>query len=230
MWVVEEGVDVSRFDTAELAHGVDQKLVVTGSGQLAQQHRTRMPPPAPPRKAVGGGGHNGSLRRGACLQVGMPARFLSAVLEMLRRMSPLTLTEIERVIRSSWGADTSPPEMNPRWDPEHPAKGQCGVTALVVNHLFGGDLVRGEVLAAGQWTDYHWWNRLASGVEIDLTGDQFRGAETVVDGTTVPRPRSISQLRHQYEVLRARVPATLDLEPRSTNEAANPGFSTAHFT
>lgn len=110
--------------------------------------------------------------------------------------------------------------MTPRWQPENPAKGQCGVTALVVNDLLGGDLVRGEVYVAGQWSDYHWWNRLESGVEIDLTREQFRRGETVVGGTTVVRPPSISRLREEYELLRARTWAALDLQPAGLNPVA----------
>ena len=53
-----------------------------------------------------------------------------------------TLAGIEGIIRSSWGADTCPPDAhNPVWDPANPARGQCGDTALVVHDLLGGDLV-----------------------------------------------------------------------------------------
>lgn len=120
-------------------------------------------------------------------------------------MTPLLLSDIEYAVRSSWGADTCTPEFRARWTPENPARDQCGVTAMVVNDLLGGELLRGEVLMDGQRTDYHWWNRLGLGVEIDLTREQFGPEETVTAGTAIARPPRIERLREEYELLRTRV-------------------------
>ncbi|MHA4819678.1 YunG family protein [Streptomyces aculeolatus] len=120
-------------------------------------------------------------------------------------MTPLLLSDIERAVRSSWGADTCTPEFRARWTSENPARDQCGVTAMVVNDLLGGELLRGEVLVGGQRTDYHWWNRLGLGVEIDLTREQFGPEETVTAGTAMARPPRIERLREEYELLRTRV-------------------------
>ncbi|MEW2167324.1 hypothetical protein AB0912_30640 [Streptomyces sp. NPDC007084] len=120
-------------------------------------------------------------------------------------MIPLMLTDVEAAIRSSWGADTFPPDASSDWNPDNPARGQCGVTAMVVNDLLGGELLRGEVLVNGVRTDYHWWNRLGQGVEIDLTREQFRPEEVVTAGVVVPRPPSFTRLRAEYELLRSRV-------------------------
>jgi hypothetical protein len=62
------------------------------------------------------------------------------------------------------------------------------VTALVLNDLFGGDLVLGEVHVAGERTGVHYWNRFGTGLEVDLTRDQFRPEEEVADGQVVRRP------------------------------------------
>lgn len=120
-------------------------------------------------------------------------------------MTPLLLSDIEYAVRSSWGADTCTPEFRARWTPENPARDQCGVTAMVVNDLLGGELLRGEVLVDGQRTDYHWWNRLGLGVEIDLTREQFGPEETVTAVTAIARPPRIERLREEYELLRTRV-------------------------
>ncbi|WP_407562058.1 hypothetical protein [Streptomyces sp. 184] len=120
-------------------------------------------------------------------------------------MTPLLLTDIERAVRSSWGADTCTPEFRARWTPANPARDQCGVTAMVLNDLLGGELVRGEVLVDGQRTDYHWWNRLGTGVEIDLPREQFDPHETVTEGVVVARPPVPGRLREEYELLRSRV-------------------------
>ncbi|WP_424888680.1 YunG family protein [Streptomyces sp. XH2] len=120
-------------------------------------------------------------------------------------MTPRLLTDIEKALRSSWGADTCTPECRSQWNSANPARDQCGVTALVLNDLLGGDLVRGEVRVGGARTDFHWWNRLGEGVEIDLTREQFGPEEIVTAGVVIPRPPEIKRLREEYELLRARV-------------------------
>ncbi|MEU9359198.1 hypothetical protein AB0D35_13995 [Streptomyces sp. NPDC048301] len=133
-------------------------------------------------------------------------------------MEPLLLTDIEAAVRASWGADTTTPEYRDRWKPDNPARDQCGVTAMVLNDLLGGELIRGEVLVDGVRVDYHWWNRLGMGVEIDLTREQFEAHETVSGGVVIERPQEIVRLREEYELLRARVLETLGA--RTRREAA----------
>ncbi|MFC5147738.1 YunG family protein [Streptomyces aureoversilis] len=130
-------------------------------------------------------------------------------------MEPWLLTDIERAVRSSWDADTCTPEYRSRWTPDNPARDQCGVTAMVLNDLLGGELIRGEVRVDGVQTDFHWWNRLGEGVEIDLTREQFAPEEIVTGGLVVPRPPEIKRLREEYELLRERV-----LEKLRTGAAA----------
>ena len=120
-------------------------------------------------------------------------------------MKPLLLADIEAAVRSSWGVDTTTPEFRPHWTPDNPARDQCGVTALVVHDLLGGELIRGEVLVDGVRTDFHWWNRLGPGTEIDLTREQFGPEEIVSGGTVIPRPPQTVRLREEYELLRGRV-------------------------
>ncbi len=110
----------------------------------------------------------------------------------------------------SWGKDTCDPADRPDWRPDNPARGQCGVTSLVLNDLFGGDLVLGEVRVAGERTGVHYWNRFGAGVEVDLTRDQFGPAESVVGAEVVQRPAGPpKRCRAEYELLRARVFAGL---------------------
>jgi hypothetical protein len=56
----------------------------------------------------------------------------------LGQVGSCTLTEIEAAMRASWGEDTCDPVDLP-WSTDNPAKGQCGVTALVLNDLLGGE-------------------------------------------------------------------------------------------
>ncbi|MFF4245911.1 hypothetical protein ACFYY2_15740 [Streptomyces sp. NPDC001822] len=120
-------------------------------------------------------------------------------------MEPLLLTDIEAAVRAGWGADTTTPEHRPRWSEANPARDQCGVTALVLHDLLGGELIRGEVGVDGERVDFHWWNRLGRGVEIDLTREQFEAHEIVSGGVVIERPAEIVRLREEYELLRDRV-------------------------
>ena len=83
---------------------------------------------------------------------------------------------------------------------------------MVLNDLLGGELIRGEVQVNGEFRDYHWWNRIGLGVEIDLTREQFRPEESVTGGTVIPRSPVTEwrRLREEYELLRSRVLEELD--------------------
>lgn len=127
-------------------------------------------------------------------------------------MALWTLTAIENAIRAAWGADTCEPQYRHRWHPGNPARGQGGITALLVQDLLGGELLLGEVFVDGIQTEYQWWNRFAPGTELDLTRHQFGPEETVTRGRAVARPADPGRLREGYELLRSRVLPVLDGE------------------
>ena len=57
---------------------------------------------------------------------------------------------------------------------------------------------------------HHYWNLLPDGSEVDLTADQFRPEEVVVNGKVIARPLDAPCYhREQYELLRGRVMASL---------------------
>ncbi len=141
---------------------------------------------------------------------GHGADALSVLPATMVRMTIHLLTDIEQALRSSWSAETCTPEYRDRWTPDNPARDQCGVTAMVLNDLLGGELVRGEVRVDGVRTDFHWWNRLGMGVEVDLTRAQFEPEEVVVGGEVVVRPPGeLPRLQEEYALLRDRVAAKL---------------------
>lgn len=114
------------------------------------------------------------------------------------------------MIRSSWALDTCAPDNLADWHAGNPARGQCGVTALVLHDLLGGDLMVGEVHVDGVRVDHHWWNRFGAGIEVDLTREQFAPHEIVSAGRIVERPPGPPGYCHdQYEQLRGRVLAAL---------------------
>jgi hypothetical protein len=84
---------------------------------------------------------------------------------------PIDLAVLARALRASWSADTSDdPDL---WTTANPARGQCAVTAKVVQDQFGGTLVIAAVLRNGEPVEKHCWNVLPSGEHVDLTADQF---------------------------------------------------------
>jgi hypothetical protein len=65
-------------------------------------------------------------------------------------------------LRRSWSKASST-----LWSAERPARGQCGVSALVIQDHFGGEILKTPL--AGGW---HFYNRVA-GRRFDLTSEQF---------------------------------------------------------
>jgi hypothetical protein len=119
-----------------------------------------------------------------------------------------TLSQLESALRAGWAADTCSPDDIERaaWVPDNPAWGHCDITALLLNDVLGGDLVRGEVHRDGRRAGYHWWNRLVSGVEVDLTREQFRDGQVIDNAVVVPRPPGRTKRRYdEYLLLRSRV-------------------------
>jgi hypothetical protein len=111
---------------------------------------------------------------------------------------------VVQALSQSWSEDTSADPEN--WSEETPALGQCAVTALIVQELLGGDLLRGEVRGTS-----HYWNLLPSGGELDLTRYQF--GSHVQPGSVETRSRdyvlAFPDTRARYGRLRGKVMARL---------------------
>jgi hypothetical protein len=123
----------------------------------------------------------------------------------------LTADELRPLLRAAWGPDTCYPDGREEWDPGNPARDQCGMTALVVQDLLGGDLVHGQVHVDGVRLGNHYWNQLPDGTEVDYTADQFRPGEVVSNGRIVHRPPDVPpRFQEQYELLRNRVLAAVE--------------------
>ncbi len=78
------------------------------------------------------------------------------------RSSQLDDGLVERLLRDSWSSRTSS-----LWSVDNPSRGQCGVTALVVNDHLGG-----EILKTRAGPSWHYYNRVA-GRRLDFTSQQF---------------------------------------------------------
>ncbi len=88
-----------------------------------------------------------------------------------------TLAETEEALREGWARDTSDDPLG--WSEDNPALGQCGVSALVVRAVHGGDIVIATVLDrhGNRTPDGHAWNVLPSGQAFDPAIEQFRDGE-----------------------------------------------------
>jgi hypothetical protein len=121
-------------------------------------------------------------------------------------VTPWNLLDLDRALRASWAADTCSPDDQLEWVPGNPAWGHCDVTALVVNDVFGGDLIVGEVHLDRSQHGFHWWNRLPSGVALDLTREQVQHGQTVTPARVIERPPGPLRRRsEEYDLLRRRV-------------------------
>jgi len=126
-----------------------------------------------------------------------------------------TLAQLEEAIRSAWSEDTASDDND--WSPDNPSCGQCDITTLVVHDLLGGDVLAADVFLDGVRVEAHMWNRLPSGLEVDLTREQFRSGQVLGEPSVRTRPVTFDPAHpryHRYEqylVLSARVRAGLGL-------------------
>ena len=80
------------------------------------------------------------------------------------------LDELSEKLSRAWSVRTAS-----TWSAANPARGQCSVTALAVQRLFGGEILKTPT-AAGP----HFYNRIA-GVRRDFTAAQFEAPVVYLD-------------------------------------------------
>ena len=126
-------------------------------------------------------------------------------------MSAHGLAEVEQAIRASWSAETSYASTEYLALSSHPARGQCGTTALVVHELLGGVLLCASLSGPYPEGAVHYWNRLPDGAEVDLTTGQLQASETLGEARVIERPGmgAPGPAREAWQLLRARVLARL---------------------
>ena len=77
-------------------------------------------------------------------------------------MDDVKIKRIYEALIKSWSIKTSS-----KWTIENPAKGQCGVTALVAQDIYGGEIKKTKVREV-----WHFYNCIA-GQRFDFTETQF---------------------------------------------------------
>jgi len=63
---------------------------------------------------------------------------------------------------------------------------------------------------------FHWWNRLPSGVELDVTREQFQRGQRITAACAVKRPPGPLRRWEEYLRLRERVVEHLGILPEPT--------------
>lgn len=131
---------------------------------------------------------------------------------VLRRVAPeaapeattsaLTLGELETAVRAAWSRETA--ESPDAWSDANPAIEHCGVTALIVRELLGGEILVAGVVKDGRRTCRHAWNRLPSGLTIDLTREQFLDGESFEE-PVAGEPLVDARYPDRYRLFRSRV-------------------------
>lgn len=122
----------------------------------------------------------------------------------------MELTALEKALRESWSAETCSPGSAATWSRENAAKGQCAVTALVVQDYLGGDLLYCT-------HTNHFWNKVPEYGEVDFTRDQFPSGTAACADEVRPRTRTLegegakkSDMPSRYGTLKERVRKILE--------------------
>jgi hypothetical protein len=84
--------------------------------------------------------------------------------------SKVYIKELRARFEKAWSRDTC--WHKAVFHPKVPSGGQCFVTAMVVQDIFGGDIIQGTVRQIDGKMN-HYWNRFPNGQEFDFTSDQF---------------------------------------------------------
>lgn len=104
------------------------------------------------------------------------------------------LENLMKVLFQSWSIQSSS-----KWSEDNPAKGQCGVTALVVNDIFGGEILK-TMLPDG----WHFYNRV-DGKCYDFTKSQFSEEINYKDIKSNREEAFLDTNQKQYKYLKRRV-------------------------
>ncbi len=125
-------------------------------------------------------------------------------------LAAVTLETLEQAVQAAWSADTA--EDPGSWSPENPARDHCDVTALLVKEILGGEILIANVIRDGRRVERHAWNRLPSGLTVDLTRSQFRNGEQF-DAPRLGDPTVRTRAPERYSRFAERVYETLGWRP-----------------
>lgn len=111
---------------------------------------------------------------------------------------------MRKIIEKAWCKETAHPSYQKDWTPDNPSYGQCCVTALLVQDLYGGNIYSCKV---GNIS--HFVNIIDNRI-IDMTSDQFEGPSNIkyISGSFKNRTRESllksKSVKERYELLKKR--------------------------
>jgi hypothetical protein len=119
------------------------------------------------------------------------------------------VVRLEKAFELSWSRKTCFPANRDQWSITNKACGQCAVTVLVVNELYGGEIAYDK-------ENDHYWNILPDGSQQDFSRMQSSD-ETIHKMTAIKERKDIldskgalnAQTPQRYMLLRDKVMQTL---------------------
>ncbi|OFD64307.1 hypothetical protein BWGOE4_18470 [Bacillus mycoides] len=107
---------------------------------------------------------------------------------------------IYEALIKSWSIETSS-----KWTSENPAKGQCGVTALIIQELCGGEIKKTKVREV-----WHFYNTV-DGKRHDFTWTQFHEKLNYMDVKSSREEAFADTNDKQYDILKEKIMKELKL-------------------
>lgn len=110
--------------------------------------------------------------------------------------------KFKKALHVSWSAETAYRKDAPNWSLKNPAVGQCAITALLFQEMFGGKIYSG----VSDTGIYHYWNK-CFGIKFDLTKQQFSQKYTFKNVKEWNREELLAtgNVKERYDILRKRV-------------------------
>ncbi|MFJ8239340.1 YunG family protein [Bacillus tropicus] len=115
-------------------------------------------------------------------------------------MDHIKRKRIYEALIKSWSIETSS-----KWTIENPAKGQCGVTALVVQDIYGGEIKKTKVREV-----WHFYNFI-DGQRFDFTEAQFNEKLNYMDVESNREEAFVDTNEKQYSILKEKIMKELKL-------------------
>lgn len=115
-------------------------------------------------------------------------------------------TDIESIVdrfKRAWSEDTAHPSYKGKWGKDNPTAGQCAVTALVLNDLYGWDIYDVIVGRAR-----HFFNKTDSGEIIDITAEQFGDTRIPYENSRLRDAKALlknDDIKARYKLLKSRL-------------------------
>ena len=116
-----------------------------------------------------------------------------------------TIDDLYNVLTHCWSSETAYPSCQKDWNENDRSYGQCAITAMLVNDMFGADIYRIKLEDGGT----HYFNKIDHQV-IDLTREQFDLYDIPIDYSNAEKMSreycgKNENTKKRYELLKSRI-------------------------